>query len=157
MRFSLFINLNRRVYFVISENICIFAITIKTVCIMSKYLDPKADLTFKKVFGEHPNLVLSLLNALLPLPDGMEIKTVSYLTPENIPENPGKGTFYAIHKTKDGQMAPLARGIYMPLTDTPTIGNYNNPTQMASGIYYQEGIKYLAPELVQKVEFKIGL
>ena len=22
-----------------------------------KYLDPKADLTFKKVFGEHPDLV----------------------------------------------------------------------------------------------------
>jgi hypothetical protein len=67
------------------------------------------------------------------------------------------GTFYAIHKTADGQMAPLARGIYMPLTDTPTIGNYNNPTQMASGIYYQEGTKYLAPELVQKVTFKVGL
>jgi len=68
-----------------------------------------------------------------------------------------EATFYAIHKTPDGQMAPLARGIYMPLTDTPTIGNYNNPTQMASGIYYQEGVKYLAPELVQKVTFKIGL
>ena len=64
--------------------------------------------------------------------------------------------FYAIHKTPDGQMAPLARGIYMPLTDTPTIGNYNNPTQMASGIYYQEGTKYLATELVQKVEFTVG-
>ncbi len=57
---------------------------------MSKYLDPKADLTFKKVFGEHSNLVLSLLNALLPLPEGMEIKNVEYLSPENIPENPGK-------------------------------------------------------------------
>jgi hypothetical protein len=66
------------------------------------------------------------------------------------------GTFYAIHKTHDGQMAPLARGIYMPLTDTPTIGNYNNPTQMASGIYYQEGVRYMAPELVQKVTFKMG-
>ena len=32
-----------------------------------KYLDPKADLTFKKVFGEHPDLVKSFLNALLPL------------------------------------------------------------------------------------------
>ena len=52
-----------------------------------------------------------------------------------------KGDVYAIHKTVDGQMAPLARGIYLPLTDTPTIGNYNNPTQMAAGIYYQEGIK----------------
>ena len=32
-----------------------------------RYLDPKADLTFKRVFGEHPELVKSLLNALLPL------------------------------------------------------------------------------------------
>lgn len=30
---------------------------------------------------------------------------------------------YAIHKTPDGQMAPVVRGIYLPLTDTPTI-NY---------------------------------
>ena len=29
---------------------------------MAKYLDPKADVTFKKVFGEHKNLVTSLLN-----------------------------------------------------------------------------------------------
>jgi len=68
-----------------------------------------------------------------------------------------QATFYAIHKTADGQMAPLARGIYMPLTDTPTIGNYNNPTQMASGIYYQEGTRYMAPELVQKVTFTYGI
>ena len=38
-----------------------------------RYLDPKADLTFKKVFGEHPDLVMSLLNALLPLPEGEEV------------------------------------------------------------------------------------
>lgn len=31
------------------------------------YLDPKADMTFKRVFGEHKHLVKSLLNALLPL------------------------------------------------------------------------------------------
>ena len=29
-------------------------------------MDPKADLTFKKVFGEHRDLVVSFLNALLP-------------------------------------------------------------------------------------------
>ena len=34
---------------------------------MGRFLDPKADLTFKKVFGEHKHLVMSLLNALLPL------------------------------------------------------------------------------------------
>lgn len=75
----------------------------------------------------------------------------------DIKENPNEGTFYAIHKTKDGQMAPLARGIYMPLTDTPTVGNYNNPTQMAAGIYYQEGTKYMAPELAQKVTFQYSI
>ena len=34
-----------------------------------KYLDPRADLTFKKVFGEHPDLMISFLNAMLPLKD----------------------------------------------------------------------------------------
>jgi predicted transposase/invertase (TIGR01784 family) len=57
---------------------------------MAKYLNPKVDLTFKKVFGEHPNLVKSLLNALLPLPEGMTIETVEYLTGESIPDNPAK-------------------------------------------------------------------
>ena len=57
---------------------------------MSKYLNPKVDLTFKKIFGEHPNLVKSLLNALLPLPEGMEIVTVEHLNPENVPDNPAK-------------------------------------------------------------------
>ena len=49
---------------------------------MAKYLDPKADLTFKRVFGEHPNLVASLLNSLLPLPEGQEIADVEYMSPE---------------------------------------------------------------------------
>lgn len=57
---------------------------------MSKYLDPKADLTFKKVFGKNKRLVMSLLNALLPLSDDMKITNVEYLTPENVPENPAK-------------------------------------------------------------------
>ncbi|MBP5338019.1 MAG: Rpn family recombination-promoting nuclease/putative transposase [Prevotella sp.] len=55
-----------------------------------KYLNPKADLTFKKIFGEHEDLVMSLLNALLPLDEGKQIEHVEYLTPEMVPENPGK-------------------------------------------------------------------
>ena len=55
-----------------------------------KYLDPKADMTFKLVFGEHPDLVMSLLNALLPLADDGQITSVEYMTPEMVPENPGK-------------------------------------------------------------------
>ncbi len=55
-----------------------------------KYLNPKADLTFKKIFGEHEDLVMSLLNALLPLDKGKQIEHVEYLTPELVPDNPGK-------------------------------------------------------------------
>ena len=55
---------------------------------MAKYLDPKADLTFKKIFGEHPDLVMSLLNALLPLEAGKEITSIDYLPAEMTPDQP---------------------------------------------------------------------
>ncbi len=55
---------------------------------MAKYLDPKADLTFKKVFGEHKNLVISLLNALLPLEEGRKVESIEYLPAEMAPETP---------------------------------------------------------------------
>lgn len=55
-----------------------------------KYLNPKADVTFKKIFGEHEDLVMSLLNALLPLDEGKQIEHVEYLPPELVPENPLK-------------------------------------------------------------------
>lgn len=101
-----------------------------------------------------PNTKMTYINDLLGWYNGIPVLRSVDIT-ENVRES--EATFYAIIKTQDGQMAPLARGIYMPLTDTPTVGNYNNPTQMASGIYYQEGIKYLAPELVQKVTFNYGI
>lgn len=97
------------------------------------------------------NTKMTYINDLLGWYDGIPV-----LRSTDVAEAAGEGTFYAIHKTPDGQMAPLARGIYMPLTDTPTIGNYSNPTQMAAGIYYQEGTRYLATELAQKVTFKVG-
>ena len=53
---------------------------------MSKYLDPKADLTFKKVFGEHKNLVISLLNAMLPLADDEKVVSIEYWPAEKIPD-----------------------------------------------------------------------
>jgi len=52
---------------------------------MGKYLDPKADLTFKKIFGEHKNLVISLLNALLPLKEGEFVESIEYWPAEKIP------------------------------------------------------------------------
>ena len=55
-----------------------------------KYLNPKADLTFKLIFGEHPDLAMSLLNALLPLDEDGQITSLEYVTPEMVPENPAK-------------------------------------------------------------------
>lgn len=55
---------------------------------MQKYLDPKADLTFKKVFGNHPDLLMSLLNALLPLDESQRIESIEYLPTEIESINP---------------------------------------------------------------------
>lgn len=57
---------------------------------MAKYLDPKADLTFKRVFGEHKDLLISFLNALLPLQPGQEITDIEYLPAEMVPLTPDK-------------------------------------------------------------------
>ena len=54
----------------------------------SRFLDPKSDLVFKKIFGEHKDLVKSLLNNLLPLADDGLIDTVEYLSPEQTPVIP---------------------------------------------------------------------
>ena len=52
-----------------------------------KYLDPKANLTFKKIFGNHPARLISLLNALLPLSEEAQIHEIEYLPTELVPEN----------------------------------------------------------------------
>ena len=53
-----------------------------------KYLDPKADLTFKMIFAGHPDLLISLLNALLPLKRNQQIKSIEYLPTELVPVDP---------------------------------------------------------------------
>jgi predicted transposase/invertase (TIGR01784 family) len=55
---------------------------------MSKYLDPKADVVFKKIFGQHPHLFKSFLNAVLPLTADNAIVELTYLPMEQIPEIP---------------------------------------------------------------------
>jgi predicted transposase/invertase (TIGR01784 family) len=51
-----------------------------------KYLDPKNDVIFKKIFGQHPNILRSFLNSMLPLPERQEIVELEYLSSEMIPE-----------------------------------------------------------------------
>ena len=44
-----------------------------------KYLDPKADITFKKIFGNHPDRLKNLLNSLQSLNEDELIQQQQYL------------------------------------------------------------------------------
>ncbi len=55
---------------------------------MGRYLDPKADIVFKRVFHDHPHLLKSFLNALLPLPDDGQIVELTCVSPEQVPKIP---------------------------------------------------------------------
>ncbi len=55
-----------------------------------KLLDPKADVVFKKIFGQNKDLVKSFLNSLLPLPEDGLIESLEYLPSEQIPLTPLK-------------------------------------------------------------------
>ncbi len=55
-----------------------------------QYYDPKTDVVFKKVFGVHKNLTISLLNAVLKLEGKDKINDIEYLPSEIIPLTDGK-------------------------------------------------------------------
>jgi predicted transposase/invertase (TIGR01784 family) len=55
---------------------------------MARYLDPKADVVFKKIFGKHPHLLKSFLNAILPLSADSKIAELEYSAGKQIPRVP---------------------------------------------------------------------
>lgn len=57
---------------------------------------------------------------------------------------------FAIHKTANGELAPTALGIYLPATDLPIVGNFNNTNEIAGGLYAVEGADTLTNDLVQR-------
>ena len=67
---------------------------------MAKYLDPKVDFLFKKIFGENRELLISFLNSFLPLEDGREVMEIEYLSPELVPATPlGKNSIVDVRCT----------------------------------------------------------
>ena len=60
-------------------------------------------MTFKKIFGEHKHLVISLLNALLPLDPDKKIESIEYLPSELVPRTPtGKDTIVDVRCEETG-------------------------------------------------------
>jgi hypothetical protein len=92
------------------------------------------------------NVDVSYVNDLMGFVDGVPVL-------HHLDVDPNEG--YAIHKTADGQIAPVGRGILLPLNSLPLVGNYQNPSQQATGVYYQEGVEIISTKLVQK--FKINV
>ena len=68
---------------------------------MARYLDPKNDLTFKRIFGEHPDLLIHFLNAVMPFEPDRHIVEIEYLPAEQVPDNPGKKNSIVDVKCKD--------------------------------------------------------
>lgn len=53
---------------------------------MIRLLDPKADITFKRVFADHPHVLIDLLNSVLPI--DFPIQNVEYLPTELLTGDP---------------------------------------------------------------------
>lgn len=84
---------------------------------MSRYLDPKADVVFKKIFGEHPHILISFLNALLPLPTNSPIVSLTYLQNEQVPVIPEFKRTIADVKCTDAQGRVFIVEMQMNWTD----------------------------------------
>lgn len=63
---------------------------------------------------------------------------------------------YAIHKTKEGQLAPLMRGIFLPLTNMDEVGSFDNPLLKSGGIFSYEGVSMLTQDLTIGFQVKTG-
>ena len=67
----------------------------------ARFLDPKSDLVFKKIFGQNPDLIKSFLNGILPLKNEELIEELEYLTPEQSPRIPSMKNTIVDVKCKD--------------------------------------------------------
>src|SRR3990167_6320100 len=85
---------------------------------MSRYLDPKADVVFKKIFGDHPKLLISFLNAVLPLPSERTIVELSYLQFEQVPPIPEFKSTIADVKCKYAQGSTFIVEMQMNWSDS---------------------------------------
>lgn len=85
---------------------------------MSRYLDPKADVVFKKIFGDHPHLLMSFLNAVLPLSSDRPIVELSYLPTEQVPHIPEFKRTIADVKCKDAKGRIFIVEMQMNWTDS---------------------------------------
>jgi hypothetical protein len=90
-------------------------------------------------FTPGPNFYTQL-NGFIGTFDGVPIFRSNYL---DSLESSTTATFYMAAKTPDNASGLMAYGEYLPLTQTSTVGNYNNPMQKATGFFSQVGVQLI--------------
>jgi predicted transposase/invertase (TIGR01784 family) len=93
-------------------------IKLKKIKEMDKYLDPKNDIPFKRIFGEHPDLLQSFLNSQMPFEKGQYIKSLEYLSPELVSDNPVKKDSIVDVRCKDNYGRQFIVEMQMYWTDS---------------------------------------
>ena len=114
---------------------------------MARYLDPKNDLTFKRVFCEHPDLLIGFLNAVMPLPAERTIQEIEYLSAEQVPDILGKKNSIVDVKCKDQSGRVFIVEMQMFWTDD----FMNRVVFNASKAYYRQLGKKMGYHLLQPV------
>jgi predicted transposase/invertase (TIGR01784 family) len=105
---------------------------------MPRYLNPKNDLVFKRVFGEHKDLLMSFLNALMPLDPGQEIDDLEYLPQELAPENPAKKLSIVDVRCIDNRGRPFIVELQVIRTDSfynRMVFNASNHYELLQPVY----------------------
>jgi len=114
---------------------------------MARYLDPKNDLTFKRVFGEHPDLLIGFLNALMPFTADRLIQEVEYLPAEQVPDIIGKKNSIVDVKCRDKRGRVFIVEMQMHWTDD----FMNRIVFNASKAYVRQLDKNMSYHLLQPV------
>jgi predicted transposase/invertase (TIGR01784 family) len=109
---------------------------------MVRYLDPKHDVVFKKIFGQNPHLLISFLNSQLRFEDNSIIESIEYLKDELIPDNPAKKRSIVDVRCKDSNGRQFIVEMQMEWVDA----FFERMLFNAAGIYSRQlktGNKYL--------------
>lgn len=99
-----------------------------------------------------PNKSISFVDDIIGYYDGIPVVRTKHIA--DVGANIAQG--YAIHKTKEGQLAPLMRGIFLPLTNMDEVGSFDNPLLKSGGIFSFEGVSMLTQDLTIGFQVKFG-
>lgn len=99
-----------------------------------------------------PNKDISYVDDVIGYYNGIPVVRTKWIAEVN----GGVAQGYAIHKTKEGQLAPLMRGIFLPLTNMDEVGSFDNPLLKSGGIFSYEGVSMLTQDLTIGFQVKFG-